>query len=103
MGWSGFGAVTFLVTKSRFWPYQERLGSLNLLILWCPGRDSNPHEGNPHRILSPVLFFIGPDRMKMASVSTRVFDVRAREAPPLFLSPLARFGHESVETEGKLK
>ncbi len=20
----------------------------------CPGRDSNPHEGNPHRILSPV-------------------------------------------------
>ncbi len=22
--------------------------------LACPGRDSNPHEGNPHRILSPV-------------------------------------------------
>ncbi len=22
-------------------------------LLACPGRDSNPHEGNPHRILSP--------------------------------------------------
>ena len=54
MGWSGFGAVTFLVTKRRFCPPQERRGSRNLLIPLCPGRDSNPHEGNPHRILSPA-------------------------------------------------
>ncbi len=56
MGWSGFGAVTILVTKRRFWPSRERQGSRNSLIPWCPGRDSNPHEGNPHRILSPVRF-----------------------------------------------
>ncbi len=31
----------------------------------CPGRDSNPHEGNPHRILSPVRVFVGRARMKM--------------------------------------
>ena len=49
----------------------------------CPGRDSNPHEGNPHRILSPVRFFVGPERMKMAFVSTEVFAVKAREAAPL--------------------
>ncbi len=65
MWWRGFGAVTFLVTKSRFWPFRERRGSCKLLILWCPGRDSNPHEGNPHRILSPVRFFVGRARMKM--------------------------------------
>ncbi len=53
-GWFWVGAVTILVTKRRFWPPQERWGSRKLLILWCPGRDSNPHEGNPHRILSPV-------------------------------------------------
>ncbi len=26
----------------------------------APGRDSNPHEGNPHRILSPVSFVWEP-------------------------------------------
>ncbi len=66
MGWSGFGAVTFLVTKRRFWTSRERRGSRNLLILWCPGRDSNPHEGNPHRILSPVRFFRNPYLRKVS-------------------------------------
>ena len=33
MGWSGFGAVTVLVTKRRFWDSLERLGSRNSLIL----------------------------------------------------------------------
>ena len=51
MGWSGFGAVTILVTKRRFGPSRERLGSRNLLIPLCPGRDSNPHEGNPQPVL----------------------------------------------------
>ena len=79
MGWNGFGAVTILVTKRRFWPFAERRGSRNLLIPWCPGRDSNPHEGNPHRILSPVRFFVGRARMKMtgprcSSISERAFD-----------------------------
>jgi len=65
MGWSGFGAVTILVTKCRFRPFRERWDSSNLLILLCPGRDSNPHEGNPRRILSPVRFIddrISPPR-----------------------------------------
>jgi len=54
MGWSGFGAVTILVTNSRFWPFRERRDSRNSLIPLFPERDSNPHEGNPHRILSPA-------------------------------------------------
>jgi len=54
MGWSGFGAVTFLVTKRLFWTLKQEPSSRNSLIPLFPGRDSNPHEGNPHRILSPV-------------------------------------------------
>jgi len=58
MGWSGFGAVTFLVTNSQFRASEEKRGSRNLLILLCPGRDSNPHQGNPHRILSPAQVYV---------------------------------------------
>ncbi len=58
MGWSGFGAVTILVTKRRFWPFGERRDCLNLLIPLCPGRDSHPPEGNPHRILSPFSHWV---------------------------------------------
>ncbi len=29
----------------------------------CPGRDSNPHEGNPHRILSPCLRWLKSDEI----------------------------------------
>ena len=47
MGWSGFGAVTILVTKYRLGPCRERRDFRNLLILWCPGKDSKSHQGNP--------------------------------------------------------
>ncbi len=34
----------------------------------CPGRDSNPHEGNPHRILSPVR----PPQISRASLTVYI-------------------------------
>ncbi len=66
MGWSGFGAVTILVTKHRFGASLEKRSSRNSLILLCPGWDSNPHEGNPHRILSPVRFIRDPYLSKVS-------------------------------------
>ena len=61
----------------------------------CPGRDSNPHEGNPHRILSPVRFFVGRARMKMtgprcSSISERAFDSH-QNTPFQFRAQLADF------------
>ena len=53
MGWSGVGAVTILVTISRFWARPGRAYPRNLLILKCPGWDSNPHGPKAPRILSP--------------------------------------------------
>ncbi len=95
VSWSGFGAVTILVTKSRFWPLKRELGSRNLLILLCPGRNSNPHEGNPHRILSPVRFFVGRARIKMTGPTCvwSVGEVLLRPTKTPFFNLGHSFGH----------
>ena len=47
MGWSWFGAVTFLVTIGGFWAFRVSVGSRNSLIPKCPGWDSKPTRGKP--------------------------------------------------------
>ena len=58
--WSWFGAVTILVTKPRFWAGGKEGDRRKLLILKCPGWDSNPHGPKAPRILSPVRLPISP-------------------------------------------
>jgi len=49
-----------------------------------PGEGLEPSPGKPSQdFKSCGFFFVGPERMKLAFVSTEVFAVKAREAAPL--------------------
>ncbi len=86
MSWSEFAAGT---TQAQLGHFEVESGKLNLAetrVRSVPGEGLESSRGKPSQDVKSCAFFIGPDRMKMASVSTRVFDVRAREAAPYLIS-----------------
>ncbi len=70
VSWSEFLAGTTRAQLGHFGVESRRLNLAETRVRSVPGEGLEPSRGKPSQGLKSCAFFIGPDRMKIASVST---------------------------------